>query len=58
MLQAIDGIGGHCLPKDSQMVLDLSKKYVQNSIIESSKKIDSRYRIHMKSKTLLPTTSA
>ncbi|AFS80355.1 TrkA-N domain-containing protein [Candidatus Nitrosopumilus koreensis AR1] len=58
MLQAIDGIGGHCLPKDSQMVLDLSKQYVPNSIIESSKKVDSRYRMHIKNKTLLPTNSA
>jgi UDP-N-acetyl-D-mannosaminuronic acid dehydrogenase len=49
MLQAIDGIGGHCHPKDSQMVLDLSKKYLSDSILESSKKIDSYYRIHIKS---------
>ncbi|MCV0400057.1 MAG: potassium transporter TrkA [Nitrosarchaeum sp.] len=51
MLQAIDGIGGHCLPKDSQMVLDLSKKYISDSILESSKKIDSNYRMHIKSTT-------
>lgn len=49
MLQAIDGIGGHCLPKDSQMVLDLSKKFLSDSILESSKKIDSQYRMHIKS---------
>ena len=47
MLKAIDGIGGHCLPKDSQMVLDLSKKFVSNSIIEASKKVDSNYRMHL-----------
>lgn len=54
MLQAIDGIGGHCLPKDSQMLLDISKKYVQNSILESSKKVDFQFRMHVKQKTFLP----
>ena len=58
MLQAIDGIGGHCLPKDSQMLLDISKQYVQNSILESSKKVDSQFRMHVKQKTFLPPNSA
>ena len=58
MLQAIDGIGGHCLPKDSQMVLDLSKKYVPNSILESSKKIDSQYRMHVQNNAFVSTSSA
>ncbi len=47
MLQAIDGIGGHCLPKDSQMLLDVSKKFVSTSILEASKKVDSNYRMHV-----------
>lgn len=58
MLQAIDGIGGHCLPKDSQMLLDLSKKYVPTSILESSKKVDSRYRMHIQNKKFLSPSSA
>jgi len=47
MLKAIDGIGGHCLPKDSQMLLDISKKFVPTSILEASKKVDSNYRMHV-----------
>lgn len=56
MLQAIDGIGGHCLPKDSQMVLDLSKKFLSDSILDSSKKIDSHYRMHLQ-KSLVAKTN-
>ena len=48
ILEAKDGIGGHCLPKDSQMLLNISQGYVQNSIIETAKKIDSHYRMHCK----------
>lgn len=50
VLEAQNGIGGHCLPKDSQMVLDIGRGYIKNSIIESSKKIDSQYRIHISKK--------
>ncbi len=47
VLEAKDGIGGHCLPKDSQMYLDMSKNYLQSNLIETAKKIDERYRRHM-----------
>jgi UDP-N-acetyl-D-mannosaminuronic acid dehydrogenase len=47
ILEAQQGIGGHCLPKDSQMVLDLSKNVIHSSIIEAAKKIDQQYRIHI-----------
>ncbi len=46
LLEAKTGIGGHCLPKDSQMLLDISKQIIHNSIIEAAKKVDSQYRIH------------
>ncbi len=46
ILEAREGIGGHCLPKDSQMLLDISNKILPFSIIETAKKIDSNYRLH------------
>jgi UDP-N-acetyl-D-mannosaminuronic acid dehydrogenase len=46
ILEAQQGIGGHCLPKDSQMLLDISKDAVHSSVIEAAKKIDHQYRIH------------
>jgi UDP-N-acetyl-D-mannosaminuronic acid dehydrogenase len=47
ILEAKQGIGGHCLPKDSQMLLDLSKDVVHSSVIEAAKKIDHQYRNHI-----------
>ena len=46
ILEAQKGIGGHCLPKDSQMLLELSKDIIHSSVIEAAKKIDHQYRIH------------
>ncbi len=51
ILQAMEGIGGHCLPKDSQMLLDLSKKSIGSSIIEAAKKIDVEYRTSINQRT-------
>jgi len=47
VLEAKDGIGGHCLPKDSQMYLDMSKHYLPSNLIEAAKKVDEHYRRHM-----------
>ncbi len=47
ILEAKDGIGGHCLPKDSQMFLDFSKDVVQHSLLETAKRIDFGYRAHI-----------
>jgi nucleotide sugar dehydrogenase len=46
VLEARDGIGGHCLPKDSQMFLNLSKNLIETSIIDAAKKVDAEYRLH------------
>jgi UDP-N-acetyl-D-mannosaminuronic acid dehydrogenase len=46
VLEARDGIGGHCLPKDSKMLLDLEKNLMETSIIEAAKKVDVEYRLH------------
>ena len=47
LLEAREGIGGHCLPKDSQMYLDIVKKTLQTSIIDAAKKVDADYRTHI-----------
>lgn len=50
ILDARDGIGGHCLPKDSQMFLNNIKAYVGSSIIEAAKEVDLKYRMHIRRK--------
>ncbi len=50
ILDARDGIGGHCLPKDSQMFLNNTKTHVGLSIIEAAKEIDLKYRMHIRRK--------
>jgi UDP-N-acetyl-D-mannosaminuronic acid dehydrogenase len=47
ILEARGGIGGHCLPKDSQMFMNTSKAAVGLSIIEAAKEVDQKYRMHM-----------
>ena len=47
VLEPRDGIGGHCLPKDSQMFLNLSKNLLETSIIDAAKKVDEEYRAHI-----------
>lgn len=52
ILEAKDGIGGHCLPKDSQMFLNLSRNVLESSIVEAAKIIDHEYRLHMGQKAM------
>jgi nucleotide sugar dehydrogenase len=47
VLEPRDGIGGHCLPKDSQMLLNLEKNLLDASIIDAAKKVDVEYRLHI-----------
>ena len=47
ILEAQGGIGGHCLPKDSQMVLELSKGAIPTSLLDTAKQIDKHYRNHI-----------
>jgi UDP-N-acetyl-D-mannosaminuronic acid dehydrogenase len=47
ILEAKDGIGGHCLPKDSQMFLNLSKDVLSTSIIKAAMTADRNYRYHL-----------
>jgi UDP-N-acetyl-D-mannosaminuronic acid dehydrogenase len=59
ILEAKEGIGGHCLPKDSQMFLNLSANAIETSIIAAAKEVDLQYRHHITQKLpqpLIPTT--
>lgn len=46
ILEPKEGIGGHCLPKDSQMFLDFSKNVLATSLIGTAKIVDRQYRTH------------
>ncbi|MEO9276529.1 MAG: NAD(P)-binding domain-containing protein [Nitrososphaera sp.] len=50
ILDARDGIGGHCLPKDSQMFLEFSNNVVVTSLVRAAKMIDQQYRFHLMQK--------
>jgi nucleotide sugar dehydrogenase len=54
VLEAKEGIGGHCLPKDSQMFLGLEKNVLETSIIEAAKKVDRNYRQHIQTPNYHP----
>jgi UDP-N-acetyl-D-mannosaminuronic acid dehydrogenase len=45
--KALEGIGGHCLPKDSQMVLEMNRKFIKSSLLEAAQKVDLQYRSHI-----------
>ncbi len=53
VLEAKEGIGGHCLPKDSQMYLDMSKNFLPSSLIETAKEIDQQYRLPISGSTVI-----
>ena len=52
VLDARDGIGGHCLPKDSQMFLDFSRNSVVTSMVRAAKMVDAQYRFHLVQKNV------
>ena len=52
ILEPRSGIGGHCLPKDSQMFLDFSNNLLVTSIIRAAKMIDQQYRFHLVQKAI------
>ena len=47
IFEAKEGIGGHCLPKDSQMFLDFSRNVLVTSLISAAKMVDKQYRFHL-----------
>jgi nucleotide sugar dehydrogenase len=56
LLEARQGIGGHCLPKDSDMYLNLLKKFVPHPIIESAINADKYYKQQEKPEKQIQTT--
>lgn len=52
VLEAKEGVGGHCLPKDSQMFLDFSNDVLVTSLIRAAKLIDQQYRFHIVQKAI------
>jgi nucleotide sugar dehydrogenase len=44
ILEPRKGIGGHCLPKDSQMYVDLTKRVLASSVVDSAKAVDEDYK--------------
>jgi UDP-N-acetyl-D-mannosaminuronic acid dehydrogenase len=51
ILEPRDGIGGHCLPKDTRMFLQSSKS-IKSKIIESAIQVDENYRMHRRTKEI------
>jgi UDP-N-acetyl-D-mannosaminuronic acid dehydrogenase len=63
ILEPRDGIGGHCLPKDTRMFLQSSKSSIKSKILTAAMEVDEDYRkyrestVHKKTATT-STTSA
>jgi UDP-glucose 6-dehydrogenase len=57
-LEARTGIGGHCLPKDSEMFLNASKNTLDSSIVSAAKLIDHKYRYFLSKQELAPRVKA
>lgn len=54
LLEAQQGIGGHCLPKDSEMFLGFARNALGSSIIDAAKTIDRTYRLHIGQQRAVP----
>ena len=50
ILEARDGIGGHCLPKDTQMFLDLEKTILPFSTLAAAIQSDRLYQMNIPKK--------
>jgi len=51
ILEAIKGIGGHCLPKDTKMYLELSKHVLPSSTIEAAIRSNALYEQYVQGNT-------
>lgn len=54
ILEAREGIGGHCLPKDTEMFLSVAKNALDSSIVSAAKMVDHKYRFYLSQKPLAP----
>ena len=55
ILEPRDGIGGHCLPKDTRMFLQSSKS-IRSKILAAAIEVDEDYRRYRQSRTLVVNT--
>ncbi|HEU5120297.1 MAG TPA: hypothetical protein VFT71_04855, partial [Candidatus Nitrosocosmicus sp.] len=44
ILEPRDGIGGHCLPKDTKMFINSSSNAIKSKILQAAMEIDEDYR--------------
>ena len=51
VLEPREGIGGHCLPKDTKMFLNSSKS-IKSKILEAAIQTDETYRTHRRTKEI------
>ena len=49
ILEPRDGIGGHCLPKDTKMFVN-SSNTIKSKILQAAMEIDEDYREYIKSR--------
>ena len=49
MLEPREGIGGHCLPKDTKMFIN-SSSTIKSKILQAAKEIDEDYREYIQSR--------
>ncbi|AIF84443.1 UDP-N-acetyl-D-mannosaminuronate dehydrogenase [Candidatus Nitrososphaera evergladensis SR1] len=54
ILEAREGIGGHCLPKDTEMFLSVAKNALDSSIVSAAKMVDHKYRFYLSQKPIAP----
>lgn len=50
ILEPRDGIGGHCLPKDTKMFINSSSNTIKSKILQAAMEIDEDYREYRKIK--------
>jgi len=54
ILEAREGIGGHCLPKDTEMFLSVAKNALDSSILSAAKMVDHKFRFYLSQKPIAP----
>jgi UDP-N-acetyl-D-mannosaminuronate dehydrogenase len=57
ILEPRDGIGGHCLPKDTRMFLQSSKSSIKSKILTAAMEVDEDYRKYRESTVHKKTTT-
>jgi UDP-glucose 6-dehydrogenase len=57
ILEPRDGIGGHCLPKDTKMFLQSSKS-IRSKILASAIEVDEDYRRYRQTRSIVVNTDS